>query len=266
MKNATRFVKKSISFILILAILAPFGLPKATAYESITPASDDMVRLVQRWLNQEYGHALALSPARVVLEDGITGWGTIRGLIRALQYELGLRTGFADTFGPTTRNLYEQNMLQPGSNGRLVSILQGSLWCKGYSPGWNNIRQLGNGTVVIDQVFDINVENAIISLKRDAYGVLNQNGIVTSNVMASLMSMDAFRLVGGGRAEIRTMQQRLNSRKEYFQRRILYRYANFKIYRNAAICFIRKRVRQRNYGRKIYCNNTAGHIAFSKTP
>ena len=68
---------------------------------------DDMVYLTQKWLNQEYGNVPGFG---AVTENGKTGWDTVYGLLRALQYELGI-TNLANSFGPTTSSLYSQNLL-----------------------------------------------------------------------------------------------------------------------------------------------------------
>ena len=46
--------------------------------------ADAMVLATQKWLNEKYGND---SRFNKVAEDGITGWGTIYGLRRALQIE-----------------------------------------------------------------------------------------------------------------------------------------------------------------------------------
>lgn len=175
---------------------------------------DDMVYLTQRWLNQEYGDVAGFG---TVTENGKTGWNVVYGLLRALQHELGI-TSLANSFGPTTTNLYSQNLLsrQDGVTDRKYAILQGALWCKGYCPGYN-LYETEDGTVVFEGVFDADVEEAVIELKTDA-GFINPNGVVTVNVMKALMSMDTFKLLSsyGGTAEVRAMQQKLNRKYEAY--------------------------------------------------
>ena len=179
---------------------------------------DQMVFLTQRWLNQEYGH---VSGFGTVEENGKTGWDVIYGLTRAMQIELGI-TGLANNFGPTTASLYGQNPLQRqnGVQNKKFAILQCALWCKGYNPGYNIYYNQSTGVVSFDMYFDYDVEDAVIRLKKDI-GFTNPNGIVTTNVMRALLSMDAFQLLGsyyGGRAEVRTMQQKFNRQYEsYFE-------------------------------------------------
>lgn len=130
---------------------------------------DDMVYLTQRWLNQEYGDVAGFG---TVTENGKTGWNVVYGLLRALQHELGI-TSLANSFGPTTTNLYSQNLLsrQDGVIDRKYAILQGALWCKGYCPGYN-LYETADGTIVFEGVFDADVEEAVIELKTDA-GFIN---------------------------------------------------------------------------------------------
>lgn len=176
--------------------------------------ADQMVLLVQKWLNQEYGDVAGFGS---VAEDGYTGWDTIYGLLRALQHELGI-TSLANSFGPSTSSLYSQNLLcrQDGVTDRKYAILQGALWCKGYNPGYY-LYQQADGTVVFEEVFNESVEQAVIQLKKDA-GFINPNGVVTLNVMKALMSMDSFKLLGsyGGDSTVRTMQQKLNRKYEAY--------------------------------------------------
>lgn len=175
---------------------------------------DPMVYLTQRWLNQEYGDVPGFGS---VPENGRTGWDTIYGLTRALQIELGI-TSLANNFGPTTARLYGQNPLhrQDGITNKKFAILQGALWCKGYSPGYY-LRENADGTVSFDEIFNENVERAVIQLKKDA-GFTNPDGVVTVNLMKALLSMDAFKLLSsyGGDVKVREMQQKLNRKYEAY--------------------------------------------------
>ena len=179
---------------------------------AIEMPGDPMVYLTQRWLNREYGNVEGFGS---VPEDGKTGWDTVYGLLRALQHELGIFS-LTDSFGPTTTELYEKNILyrQDGVTNRKFAILQGALWCKGYNPGYH-LRLDPDDIVVFDEVFNASVERAIIELKQDA-GFLNPDGVVTLNVMKALMSMDSFKLLKsyGGQTHVRMMQQELNRKYE----------------------------------------------------
>jgi|GEM_PF-3686664 len=180
--------------------------------------ADQMVLATQNWLNKTYGN----DPRYNAVEaNGQTGWSTIYALTRALQIELGIQNT-ADSFGPTTQQLYNQNPLsrQDGVRSNKFAILQGALWCKGYSTGHYAVYDpldILHNTPLISDVFDASVENAVIQLKTDA-GMIGPNGIVTVNFMKALLSMDAFKLLSsyGGKAEIRTFQQLMNRKYEAY--------------------------------------------------
>lgn len=194
--------------------------PQATNDYEVSTISDDlpgddMVYLTQKWLNQEYGDVEGFNP---VTENGKTGWNTIYGLIRALQHELGI-TSLSNNFGSTTSRLYSENILrrQDGVTDNKYAILQGALWCKGYSPGYN-ISMNSDGVVTFNAVFDKGVENAIKQLQADA-GLLEQDGVVSLNIMKALMSMDSFKLLPasyGSDSKIRNFQQWLNRNYEEY--------------------------------------------------
>lgn len=177
---------------------------------------DPMVFYAQRWLNQEYGNVSGFGS---VPENGRTGWNTVYGLLRALQHELGI-TSLSNNFGPSTSSLYSKNQLSrnDGVTDKKYAILQFALWCKGYCPGYNISYNQSTGKVTINAVFDAEVEQAVIELKKDA-GLTNPNGTVTLNVMKALMSMDSFKLLGlsyGAKAEVRAMQQEFNRKYESY--------------------------------------------------
>ena len=98
---------------------------------------DKMVLATQKYLNSMYGGNRGYNS---IVEDGETGWATINALTRALQIELGI-TETADNFGPSTIKLfnaqYPEGIKQQDSNdtssSRVYAIVQGALWCKGYS-------------------------------------------------------------------------------------------------------------------------------------
>ena len=96
--------------------------------------ADEMVLRTQQYLNNMYTG----NPNWVrVEENGKTGWPTIRGLIRALQIETGISTPNG-TFGPATEAAcptLKKDFNPTEKTKRLVCILQGAMWCKGFSPG-----------------------------------------------------------------------------------------------------------------------------------
>lgn len=188
---------------LIVAVMLCFSLVSA-----VSASGDETVRLTQKWLNQQYGDVEGFGSVTV---NGKTGWDTVYGLLRALQYEMGI-TDLANSFGTATTEKYKENILSrnDGVTDNKYAILQGALWCKGYNPGYN-ISEKSDGTVVFNAVFDENVEKAVISLKKDA-GFTDPDGTVTVEVMKALLSMDSFSLLSsyGGKERIREIQQNLN--------------------------------------------------------
>lgn len=175
--------------------------------------SDPMVRATQIWLNRTYGND---SRFNVIPESayGKTGWTTIYALIRALQIELGIQNT-ADSFGPTTQALYTPISRQDEVTSNLFGIVQGALWCKGYSTGHYGVLQ--DGEYVLEPVFDQSVENAVKSLESDA-GRSNPTGVVDLNLMKALLSMDYFvcSSLYGGDPIIQQMQQYLNRNYENY--------------------------------------------------
>lgn len=153
--------------------------------------ADERVLQVQQWLNETYGND---SRFNTVNEDGKTGWSTIYALRRALQIELGIQET-SNSFGPTTYSLCPT--IAQGSEGNLVYIVQGGLWCKGYNPG-GFTGYYGNGTY-----------NAVKQLKTDA-GFPSASGNMQRDFMRALLDMSAFTCLSGGTEEIRTIQQKLN--------------------------------------------------------
>lgn len=156
---------------------------------------DQMVLATQQWLNKTYGND---SRYNRVTEDGLTGWNTIYGLRRALQIEEGI-TATSNNFGPSTYSKCPD--IKKGDSGNLVYIVQGGLWCKGYSPGGLN-GNYGDGTY-----------NAVQQFKSDA-GFTDADGNMDKDFMKALLDMSAFTLLSGGTQAIRNIQQQLN--RDYF--------------------------------------------------
>ena len=168
--------------------------------------ADQMVERTQQWLNETYEGKEGYTRIPVT---GYTGWTTIYALLHALQIELGI-TATADNFGAGTISKFNARFPNGISEqdypsdyeDNIYGIIQGGLWCKGYSTGSSTItKHFYSGT-----------GNAITKLKSDA-GLEDTSSTVTLNVMKALMSMDQFKLVSSGNSRIRVVQQRLN--KEY---------------------------------------------------
>lgn len=168
---------------------------------------DEMVKRTQVYLNAMYG---GNSGYEVIPENGITGWTTIYALTRALQIELGI-TATADSFGPTTiskfnskfpNGIKQQNSSDTTENN-IYAIIQGALWCKGYSTGATGItKHFYSGT-----------GGAVKKMKEDA-GLTNTDSTVTLAVMKALLSMNQYvtLTLRGGNEKIRQIQQHFNNK------------------------------------------------------
>jgi len=164
---------------------------------------DVMVLRTQQWLNRTYSGRTGYVE---VSETGNTGYNTIYALTRALQIELGI-TATSSNFGPTTTakfnerfpNGVQQQADDDETEDNIYGIIQGALWCKGYSTGASDItRHFFGGT-----------GRGIRYMKEDA-GMNNPNSTVTLPIMKALLSMKQYKLVYGGDSKIREIQQNLN--------------------------------------------------------
>jgi len=156
---------------------------------------DERVLETQQWLNRTYKGVPGYIPAE---ENGRTSGYVFNSLITALQIELGI-TSPVPSFGPTTKNKFKPLSKQAGEGSpkNIYYILQGSFWCKGYSPG-GFTGQFLDGT-----------ERAVKEFQKDAG--LSPTGVVDAKLMAVIMNTDGFRLSSQGRASVRFVQQQLNA-------------------------------------------------------
>ncbi|MGW8850634.1 glycoside hydrolase domain-containing protein [Streptomyces xiamenensis] len=151
----------------------------------------------QRWVNQTYKNVPGYRPCP---ETGTTGWATMYSLTMGLQHELGISPVVAN-FGPgTLSRLQSRGSIGAGEkNGNLVNIIQYALFAKGY---WG-----GNG----DGVYSFMTADAVNLLAFNA-GLGNNVTEVSPKIFRALLTMDAYLLTSGGSADIRSIQQWLNSR------------------------------------------------------
>lgn len=150
----------------------------------------------QNWLNTTYGGELGYVPAPT---DGFTGWDTMYSLTRALQIELGISSP-SDTFGSLTLSTLTShgNIKSTESNANIVGILQCALWCKGY---WGD-TSFGTWTSDV---------TTSVSQVRTAMG-LGSGSAVTPKMLKSLLTMDAYVVVGSGTTAVRDIQRWMNGR------------------------------------------------------
>lgn len=166
-----------------------------------------MVLRTQQWLNRTYRGRTGFGS---VVEDGQTGWGTVNALIRALQIELGI-TATANNFGPGTQEKFRkrwpngirQQTKSATHTSNVYGIIQGALWCKGYSTGADDITKhfyAGTGSAVKELKLDIGIGG---------------DSTVDLGIMRALLSMQQFKLLKeyGGDLAVRVVQQEIN--REY---------------------------------------------------
>lgn len=84
---------------------------------------------------------------------------------------------------------------------RIVKIVQAAMYCKGYNGGDGEINGVWSATTTA----------GIVKL-RGEMGISTTNKDVSSKVFKALLNMDAYVLVSGGSATIRTIQRELNGR------------------------------------------------------
>lgn len=158
---------------------------------------DQKVLMTQKWLNATYKNFNGYISCT---EDGQTGNGTVASLISALQIEIGVSTPTGE-FGPMTAELCPT--VQSGAKGHIVNIIQGGLWCKGFS------------SQDLTQDFDNTTVSGINQFKMAAG--LTADGKVDAKTMKGLLSTDAVVLISGGDSRIRAIQQALNNKySDYF--------------------------------------------------
>lgn len=158
---------------------------------------DQKVLMTQKWLNATYKNFNGYISCT---EDGQTGNGTVASLISALQIEIGVSTPTGE-FGPMTAELCPT--IQSGAKGHIVNIIQGGLWCKGFS------------SQDLTQDFDNTTVSGINQFKMAAG--LTADGKVDAKTMKGLLSTDAVVLISGGDSRIRAIQQALNNKySDYF--------------------------------------------------
>ncbi len=153
---------------------------------------DQKVLEAQQWYNTTYEGTNGYVR---IDEDGITGAGTCRALVRALQYELGLIVD--GSFGNGTLAACPTIGTETSSKN-LVKIVQCGFYCKGYDCGG------------IDGVYGFGTQTATIFFKNDA-GFPNEDDSLQPVFIKALLNTDAFNLVRTGKIYIRQAQQYLNA-------------------------------------------------------
>lgn len=158
---------------------------------------DEWVYNSQVWLNVHYTPVSGFTP---VDEDGETGWQTMFGLTRALQHELAI-TALSDNFGSTTLSRLTSrigNVTSSTSNHNVVGIMQCGLWCKGYSGG----TTYGNFTLSTELTTSLPSINQAMGLTSAVS--------LSPKAFKSLLTMDAYSLIGNGTSASQAVQRWLN--------------------------------------------------------
>lgn len=160
--------------------------------------ADENVRKAQKYLNSMYGHR---SEWVKLDEDGLTGTGTCKGIIRAFQIENGI-SPVTGTVGNITLNkmrslsdISKMNANDPGNPN--VCILQCALFVKGYNAGG------------ITGVYYTTGVNAVKQYQEDAG--LPVTGIIDWKVWMGLVSINWFKKTNQGDETIVKIQKQLNA-------------------------------------------------------
>ena len=163
---------------------------------------DQQVLKAQKWVNATYRNVSGYAECS---EDGYTGWRTMYALTRALQVELGI-TQLSDTFGPTTlQRLTALGAISATTpNANIRTIVEAALYCKGYSGGnidgsWSVATRTGLAAMLLDM--------GVFTVPRDSH----TEPTVQPKVFKSLLTMDAYVLVGNGQQEVRAVQMWMNA-------------------------------------------------------
>lgn len=141
---------------------------------------DVMVLETQKWLNDTYAGQTGFVPFTQEELDGVTGAGTFRRLVQALQIELNVSVD--GSFGNDTLNAMPASISTSSQESNTSYIIQGSLWCKGYSAG------------TLDGIFGESTKNAVISFQEDAG--ITADGIIKPYILQGIMNTDGYKYSG----------------------------------------------------------------------
>ncbi|MCE0459159.1 DUF1906 domain-containing protein [Curtobacterium flaccumfaciens] len=175
----------------------PSGAADSTGSTGSSGTSDSGVLAVQRWLNTTFGH---LHGWVHVDEDGLTGSGTVLGIVQATQSLLGISPVVA-TLGPTTRRKLEQH----GDVGAETGA-DAATWCRLVQAG---LVCKGAATVTLTGEYDAATVSAVQALRSDL-GAEPGALPLSAHLFGALLTVDAVRLASGGSRAVRAVQQYLN--------------------------------------------------------
>ncbi|MFJ8194142.1 glycoside hydrolase domain-containing protein [Streptomyces sp. NPDC096094] len=161
--------------------------------------SDPNIRAVQDWVNATYANAPGYVPCT---PNGRTGWETVDCLTQALQYELGI-SPTVKNFGPGTLAAVQKRYRFPAgeTNENIVRIYNAALWCKGYYGS--------EDPAVWDARAQVSLSSAVSDLGL-IFDSVNIDANLWARVTRSLLRMDQFLMVPGGKPTTKRIQQFLN--------------------------------------------------------
>ena len=147
---------------------------------------DAMVLETQEWLNGTYSGVAGFETFSEDELDGVTGNGTFRRLIQALQIEVNRQYGASITvdgdFGSGTLNALPDIIAPSSSVNNIHYIIQGSLWCKGYSAG------------ELDGIYGESTQAGVENFQNDAG--ITADGIIRPYILQGIMNTDGYKFSG----------------------------------------------------------------------
>lgn len=143
---------------------------------------DQMVLQTQKWLNSTYSGIKGFTAFSENELDGITGANTFKRLIQGLQIELNTQYGSGivvdGDFGDGTLKALPSQIGKSNSKNNITYIIQGALWCKGYSAGG------------LDGIYGNSVESAVKKFQTDAG--INNDGVIRPYILKGIMNTDGY--------------------------------------------------------------------------
>lgn len=180
--------------------------------DSAIPINDRLVWYVQNWLNTTYGEN---SEYESIDRDGLTGQGTVKALIKALQIEMNTQISGQENkilvdgdYGNTSQLAFFElfpNWLGKDTDSsqqhvkNIIKIIKGGFFCKGYDAGSFN------------EEFDDEMESATRELDSDIGW--ESNGKIRPGFIFALLTTDPYIIVGEQTTKknnVRMVQQYLN--------------------------------------------------------